>query len=83
MKSAESTSPSVDAVPPVTSLLGPRALRHLWIVVRPSGERHFIEKEPLEGIMTWARGQEVIVLEYWFHKMIYPRPGSELEGEAK
>jgi len=44
-----------------------------WIVVRADGERFFVEKEPLEGILEWAKGQFVTVLEYDFGRVIYEK----------
>jgi hypothetical protein len=43
------------------------------MVVRPNGEHYFIEKEPLEGLLGWAAGQEVTVLEYTFTRVVYPK----------
>lgn len=43
----------------------------VWIVCRPNGEHHLIEKEPLEGIDAWAKGQHVTVLEYDFERVTY------------
>jgi len=44
-----------------------------WIVVRSDGERFLVEKEPLEGIHAWAKGQFVTVLEYDFGRVIYEK----------
>jgi len=38
----------------------------VYVVVNSDGERFFVEKEPLEGIHAWAKGQFVTVLEYDF-----------------
>jgi hypothetical protein len=48
----------------------PSAPPTIWIVVRPNGDRHFVEKEPLEGIHAWARGQNVTVLQYEFSTVL-------------
>lgn len=44
----------------------------LWIVVRENGEHYLLEREPLEGVARWAKGQNVTVLEYSFAKVVYP-----------
>jgi hypothetical protein len=45
----------------------------LWIVVRPNGEHFLVEKEPLEGILGWAAGQHLVVLEYGFIGVVYEK----------
>lgn len=47
--------------------------RKLWVVVGPDGQRHFIEKEPLEGIDNWARGQNVVIDEFVFRARIHSK----------
>jgi len=46
---------------------------HIWIVVRTNGEHHLLEKEPIEGIDAWAKGQDVTVIEYGFQKIRFPK----------
>jgi len=46
----------------------------LWLVIKPNGEHFLLEKEPLEGILAWANGQDVQVREYRFHHLVYPQP---------
>lgn len=38
----------------------------IWLVIRDTGERDFIAKEPLEGITEWCRGLDATVTEYQF-----------------
>lgn len=45
----------------------------LWLVIKPSGERHFIEKEPLGGVAEWAKGLDVTILEYQFTAVVHSR----------
>jgi hypothetical protein len=45
----------------------------VYVVVRSDGERFFVEKEPLEGIQAWAKGQFVTVLEYDFRAVVYEK----------
>jgi hypothetical protein len=45
----------------------------IWIVVRSNGEHHLLEKEPIEGIDVWAKGQDVTVIEYRFNLIRYPK----------
>ena len=56
---------------PATTGRPPSAPATIWIVVRSNGERHFVSKEPLEGIHAWARGQNVTVIQYDFATMLY------------
>jgi len=48
-----------------------------WIIVRPNGEHFLLEKEPLEGIQEWARGQDVVIWEYAFVRIVYPAQGKK------
>lgn len=48
--------------PDVAPLTGP--LERLWLVIRPSGERHYMDREPPEGILTWAKGLDATIIEY-------------------
>lgn len=50
----------------------------LWIVVRSNGEHYLLEKEPLEGLAAWAVGQDVIIREYVFLRLVPTRgePGA-------
>lgn len=53
----------------------PRGVREkLLFVVRDTGEHYLLEKEPLEGIENWVAGQNVIVLEYAFSRVVYAKP---------
>lgn len=45
----------------------------IWIVVRSNGEHHLLEREPLEGIDAWAKGQDVTIIEYGFSTIRYPK----------
>jgi len=40
--------------------------KRIWIVIRPSGERFHVDKEPDGGIVEWAKGLDVTVEEYEF-----------------
>jgi hypothetical protein len=51
----------------------PGSPRRLWLVIKPSGERHFIEKEPLGGVAEWAKGLDVTILEYQFAAVVHSR----------
>jgi hypothetical protein len=44
----------------------------IWIVIEPTGLRHLVDKEPLEGILVWARGQQVTVIEYSAPLIVHP-----------
>lgn len=43
----------------------------LWLVVLPTGERHFIDKPMIDGIESWAKGSNVTVLEYRFASVVH------------
>jgi hypothetical protein len=60
----------VDADPVVAV---PRAAPALWIVVRENGEHYLLEKLPLEGLETWAAGQNVTIYEYRFVRVAYSK----------
>lgn len=46
----------------------------VWVVVRSGGDRHYIDREPDEGIEAWAKGQDILVLEYTLTRIIRQRP---------
>lgn len=58
--------------PDVAPLSGP--LERLWLVVRPSGERHYMDREPPEGILVWAKGLDATIIEYRAAGVIYRPP---------
>lgn len=41
------------------------------------GERDFIHREPLEGIVAWARGVDATVAEYLFNTVVHTPPPKE------
>lgn len=56
-------------------MTAPRGLPdRLWVVIRPNGERHFLTKEPLEGMGAWAKGLDVTIVEYAFSKITHTPP---------
>lgn len=54
----------------------------IWIVVRSNGEHYLVEKPPLEGIEEWAKGQDVVILEYVFSNVAYSKRQIVIDGEA-
>lgn len=52
----------------------PGAIQKLWVVTQPNGERHFLVREPLEGITEWARGLDATVSEYAFSAVVHTAP---------
>jgi len=46
----------------------------IWVVIRPSGERDFIHREPLEGIAAWAKGVNATIAEYRFTAVTHAAP---------
>ncbi len=53
----------------------------VWLVIRPSGERHFIDK--LDDITEWAKGLDVTVAEYQLTEVVHtppPKPLNKSEG---
>lgn len=49
-----------------------RCYARVWIVIRSNGERFLVEREPLEGIVAWAAGQDVTVIEYTVLTVVHP-----------
>lgn len=43
----------------------------LWVIIHANGDHFTLEKEPLEGILVWAKGQAVTVREYTFSSVVY------------
>jgi hypothetical protein len=43
-------------------------------VIRPSGERDLIHREPLEGMAAWARGVDATIAEYRFAAVTHAAP---------
>jgi hypothetical protein len=53
----------------------PRGLPdRIWIVVRPNGERLFVDKPFMDGLDTWAEGTDVTIAEYHFESITYMPP---------
>jgi len=53
----------------------PNMPARVWIVRQASGEKHFVDQEPLGGIAAWAAGQPgVTVAEYPFGAIVYDAP---------
>jgi len=52
----------------------PNLPERVWIVIRPSGERDLLYKEPLEGIAAWAKGLNATVAEYRFSGVAHAAP---------
>lgn len=49
--------------------------RQIWLVIRPTGERHFIDK--LDDIQAWAKGLDVTIAEYRLAGIVHtpsPKP---------
>lgn len=43
----------------------------LWLVILPTGERHLMIKEPLEGMGEWCRGLNATVAEYRLDAIVH------------
>lgn len=68
-------------IPPTSAAGTPvpsRTPARIWLVIWPGGERSFIHREPIEGIVEWAKGTSASVIEYRFgaivHKPSTPAP---------
>lgn len=56
----------------------PNVPARVWIVQQASGERHFVDKEPIGGIAAWAAGQRgVTIAEYDFGRVAYHAPAAQ------
>lgn len=55
-------------------LVPPGLPDRLWLVLRPSGERDFIHKEPIEGIVAWAKSVDATIAEYRFAEVAHTPP---------
>lgn len=53
--------------------------REMWIVIRPSGERDFLTKEPLEGLEAWAKGLDATIVRYGCPTVVYTPPETAKE----
>jgi len=58
----------------VSVLVPPSLPARIWVVTRPSGERDFIHREPLGGIVAWAKGVDATVAEYRFAAITHTPP---------
>jgi hypothetical protein len=53
----------------------------IWIVIRrPNGERDVIHREPLEGILAWAKGVDATIAEYQFTAVVHTPPPEKKEA---
>lgn len=55
----------------------------LWVVVFPDGEKHFLTKEPLEGIAAWVKGVNATVSEYRFNVVTHTPPPKKKKAPSK
>lgn len=51
----------------------------IWVVIRPSGERDLIHREPLEGMAAWAEGVDATIAEYGFVAVTHTPPPKKKE----
>lgn len=52
----------------------------IWVVVRPTGERHTIDK-PFDDVREWAKGLDVTIAEYHLARVVHtPPPKGEDDG---
>ena len=59
-------------------MTAPRGLpAKIWVVIRPSGERDYLDKEPLEGITAWAKGLNATIAVYPFGDVIHTSPSTK------
>lgn len=49
----------------------------IWLVMRPTGERHFIDKPFPDGITEWAKGTDVTIAEYRLGGIVHTPPPKE------
>lgn len=62
----------------------PRGLpARIWVVVRPTGERDYLDKEPLEGIAAWAKGLNATIAVYPFGDVIHMPPPAKKKVPTK
>lgn len=53
----------------------PRGLpERMWLVIWPNGERHVLQKEPMEGIVQWSKGVPATIVEYRFVAVTHTPP---------
>mgnify|MGYP001558853254 CR=1 FL=1 len=67
------STPLPPVAPDTPAFVPPSKLKTLWVVIREGGDRHHIDREPDEGIEAWAKGQDIIVLEYTLTKVVHQR----------
>jgi len=46
----------------------------IYVVVRPGGERHYIEKMTPKELAEWARGLDVTIIEYHYAAIVHTPP---------
>jgi len=49
-------------------------MSEIYVVVRPGGEKTYIEKETREAILAWAKGLDVTIFEYRLAGVIHRPP---------
>ena len=49
----------------------------IWLVIRPTGGRHFIDK--FDDITAWAKGLDVTVAEYALTEVVHTPPQKPLK----
>lgn len=55
----------------------------LLLVILPTGERHFVDREMIGGVAKWASGSNVTVVEYLFSAVVYVPSKQPARAEPK
>lgn len=53
----------------------PRGIpEQIWLVIRPNGERLFVDKPFMDGMENWAKEVDVTIAQYDFGAIVHTPP---------
>lgn len=55
----------------------------IYVVIRPGGERHYLEKMTPTELAEWARGLDVTIVEYCYAAIVHTPPSPKKPPGAK
>lgn len=55
----------------------------IYVVIRPGGEKAYLDKETREEVLAWAKGLNVTILEYRLVGAIHPPASTARTAEKR
>lgn len=78
-KPLQSMTPAPHSPKPPTAPFG--LSDRIYVVVRPGGERHYLEKMTPRELTEWSRGLDVTIIEYRYAAIVHTPPPPKKKGD--